>query len=107
MPTRALIHMPRLAKPGEVFEIRALVAHPMETGFRLDSEGRTLPRNIIRRFECRFGSELVIAATLHPSIAANPYLSFFVQATDSGEFSFVWTGDDGFVHRETVSLSLT
>lgn len=98
--------MPRQAKPGELIEIRALIAHPMETGFRLDSEGRTLPRDIIRRFECRFGNELVFAADLHPAIAANPYLSFFVRASDSGEFSFVWTGDEGFVHRESASLTL-
>ncbi len=107
MATRALIHMPRSARRGEVIEVRALIAHPMETGFRSDSDGRTLPRNILRRFECRNGSELVFAAELHPAIAANPYLSFFVTVQEPGEFSFAWMGDQGFVHREGVSLALT
>ncbi len=98
--------MPRSARRGEVIEVRALIAHPMETGFRSDSDGRVLPRNIIRRFECRFGAELVFAADLHPAIAANPYLSFFVTVSDGGEFNFAWSGDQGFAHRETVGLAL-
>ena len=104
MATRALIHMPRAARRGDVVEVRALIAHAMETGFRTDSEGRTLPRNILRRFECRHGGELVFGADLHPAIAANPYLSFFVAVGDGGEFVFTWTGDEGFQHRETVNL---
>ena len=98
--------MPRSARRGEIIEVRALIAHPMETGFRSDSDGRVLPRNIIRRFECRFGTELVFAADLHPAIAANPYLSFFVTVHDGGDFSFAWSGDQGFAHHESVSLSL-
>lgn len=103
MATRALVHMPRAARRGDVIEVRALIAHPMETGFRADSEGRTLPRNILRRFECRIGGELVFAADLHPAISANPYLSFFIVA-EGGEHVFTWVGDEGFQHRETVNL---
>lgn len=107
MATRALIHMPPQARRGEVFEIRALIAHPMESGFRLDSEGRAYPRDILRRFECRFEGELVFAADLHPATAANPYLAFHVTAGDSGSYQFTWTGDREFVHRETVAFTAT
>lgn len=116
MTTRALVHMPRQARVGETMEIRALIAHPMETGFRLDSEGRTLARNIVRRLECHFqprqsplsplGSELVFAADLHPAVAANPYIAFFVTVREAGEFTFNWSGDEGFAHRESVVLTL-
>ena len=47
---RTLLTVPKAAKRGEVIEIRALIAHPMETGFRANSNGRVEPRDIIRRF---------------------------------------------------------
>lgn len=104
---RALIHVPQTARRGEVIEIRALIAHPMESGYRVGPDGRTLPRDIIRRFSCRYDGELVFSATLHPAIAANPYLAFHVVATATGVLSFTWEGDNGFAQTETARLSVT
>ena len=67
----------------------------METGFRADSEGRTLPRDIIRRFHCSYDGETVFSAELFPAIAANPYLRFFVTAKDTGNLTFEWIDDSG------------
>jgi sulfur-oxidizing protein SoxZ len=104
---KALIFAPKTARRGEVVEIRALIAHTMETGYRSDSEGRTLPRDILRRLECRYDGELVFAADLHPAIAANPLLAFHTVATASGTISLMWTGDNGFVQTESVTLTVT
>ena len=107
MSTRALVHMPKTARRGELVEIRVTVQHPMETGYRRDADGRLLARNIIRRFECRYDGELVFAADLHPAIAANPFLGFSTVATVTGTFAFSWRGDHGFAHTETASLTVT
>ena len=104
MATRALIHMPRAARRGDVVEVRALIAHAMETGFRTDSEGRTLPRNILRRFECRAEGRLLFAADLHAAIAANPYIAFTLRAGRALELELLWLGDQGFRHVERVRL---
>lgn len=114
MAARTLITVPKGAKRGDVIEIRALVQHPMETGYRRSAEGAMLPRDLIRLFSCRFvtaapsaanaAGELVFAATLHAAIAANPYLSFNLRADVSGSLVFEWLGDEGFAHRETVAL---
>ena len=72
MATRALVHLPPAIRRGEAFEVRTTLAHPMETGYRRDSDGQMLPRDIVRRLEVRLGSELVFAADLHQAIAANP-----------------------------------
>ena len=34
---RVLINLPAQAKRGEIIEIKTLIAHPMETGYRLGS----------------------------------------------------------------------
>ena len=104
---RTLITAPRTARRGEVIEIRTLIAHAMETGLRVDAEGRKLPRDIIRRFTCRYGDELVFSAELFTAVAANPYLAFSVMAADSGTLSLTWEGDNGFVHTETLALTVT
>lgn len=104
MSARALVHLPRPVRRGEPFDVRAMIAHPMETGFRVDAVGRTLPRDILRRFECRLDGELVFAADLHPAVSANPYVAFALRAEASGTLVFSWRGDRGFAHDETVAL---
>lgn len=110
-----LITVPRTAKASDIVEIKALVQHPMETGYRRSSDGDMLPRDLIRRFACRFvpagqdsagrdAGELVFSATFFAAVAANPYLSFNLRATRSGTLVFVWEGDKGFVQRETASI---
>jgi sulfur-oxidizing protein SoxZ len=104
---RTLVNMPRTAKRGEVIEIRALIAHVMETGFRAGSDGRQQPRDIIRRFACRYNGVPVFSAELFPSISANPYIAFHTLATESGSLVFSWEGDNGFAQSETLGLTVT
>jgi len=104
---RALLKVPATARRGEVVQIRALIAHPMETGYRLDAAGKPLPRDILRRFTCRYNGELVVGIELHPAIAANPYFAFSAIATDSGTLTFTWEGDNGFAQTETALIAVT
>ena len=46
---RALINIPAKAAKGQIIEIKTLVSHPMETGFRPDNQGKLIPRDIINR----------------------------------------------------------
>ena len=107
---RTLINLPPAPKKGDVIEIRALLQHPMETGYRPGADGKTLPRDIVRRFVCRFDdgatSEVVISADLYPAVAANPYFAFHMTATSSGTLTFTWEGDNGFAQTETVALKV-
>src|SRR5437879_13293481 len=72
MTTRILV--PREARRGGLIEVRVLIQHPMETGFRYDSLGRQTPRNVIHRFECRNDGVEAFRAEMGAGIAANPYL---------------------------------
>ena len=71
---RALINVPRKARRGEVIEIKTLVSHPMETGYRRDNVGNPIPRDIISRFTCMYNGTEVFRADLFPAVAANPFL---------------------------------
>ena len=101
----ALINVPKRAKRGEIIEIKTLMSHIMETGYRRTAEGEIVPRDIITSFTCRYNGKEIFRADLFPAIAANPFISFFTVATESGRFDFEWTGDNGF--SETASASIT
>jgi sulfur-oxidizing protein SoxZ len=104
---RALISVPKTAKKDEVIEIKTLISHVMETGYRPGADGRVVPRDILRRFTCRYNDEEVFSADLYPAVAANPFISFTTVATASGTFSFTWSGDNGFAQTETVAITVT
>ncbi|MES2941389.1 MAG: thiosulfate oxidation carrier complex protein SoxZ [Pseudomonadota bacterium] len=104
---RTLINAPSNAKRGEIIEIRATIAHPMETGFRPGEDGKILPRNIIQTFVCHYNGELVFSAELFSAVAANPYIAFYTVALESGTLVLSWEGDNGFSQTETISLSVS
>lgn len=106
MATRALLLLPPALRAGEVFEVRAAVQHPMETGYRVGSDGQAQPRNLVRRVEALLDGQLVFAADLHPSIAANPWLAFTLRAVAGASLTVVWRGDAGFEHRESAGLNV-
>ena len=101
----ALINVPKRAKRGEIIEIKALMSHIMETGYRHTAAGEIVPRDIITSFVCRYNGVEIFRADLFPAIAANPFITFFTVANDSGKFEFEWIGDKGF--SETASASIT
>lgn len=100
----ALINVPAKARRGDIIEIKALMSHIMETGYRRTPAGEVIPRDIITSFSCRYNGVEVFRADLFPAIAANPFISFFTVATESGKFDFEWIGDQGF--SETASASI-
>jgi sulfur-oxidizing protein SoxZ len=103
---QALINVPKTARRGEVIEIKTLIQHRMETGFRPDSHGRLVPRDIISKFVCTYNGEEIFRADLHPAIAANPFISFTTTATESGMITFAWTDDRGRTQTETVKIAV-
>src|SRR3978361_760937 len=101
----ALINIPKKAKRGDIIEIKTLMSHIMETGYRHMASGEIVPRDIITSFTCRYNGSEIFRADLFPATAANPFISFFTHATGSGKFEFEWIGDNGF--SEPASASIT
>jgi|SRR5271165_4792873 len=101
---RVLINFPQRAKRGDIIEIKTLIQHPMETGYRLDNKGATIPREIINLFACTYNGDEVFRAELFPAISANPFIAFSTVAAESGELVFSWTDDRGQTQTETRQI---
>jgi sulfur-oxidizing protein SoxZ len=89
-----------------VFQIKTLIEHRMETGLRRDEYGAAIPRKIINKFVCRYNDVVVFSVDLHEAVAANPYLEFYLRATESGRLEFVWEEDGGGAYELTHPLTV-
>ncbi|MGE5096605.1 MAG: thiosulfate oxidation carrier complex protein SoxZ [Betaproteobacteria bacterium] len=100
------LQVPPTVKKGEPFEIRVLVQHPMETGYRRDLNGQSIPLHIVDKLVCRVGGREVFSAELGSGIAANPYLAFFAIADASGEVEVEWSDNRGDQGRVTARYTV-
>lgn len=98
------VQVPAKVARGEPFEVRVLVQHPMETGYRRDLNGAAIPTNIVDRLVCRIAGREVFRAELGTGIAANPYLVFYAVAEESGPVEVEWSDDRGEKGRATATL---
>jgi len=105
-PKAPRIRMPKAAKPGEIIPIKTKIRHPMETGWRKDGNGKTVPRNRITRFVCRFNGALIVAADYDAGIAADPYLLFHAKVTGDGVFTFRWEADGNETYTAEVPFQV-
>jgi sulfur-oxidizing protein SoxZ len=102
----ALINVPAHAKRGDVIEIKTLMSHVMEPGYRHTADGKVVPRDIITSFTCRYNGVEIFRADLFQAIAANPFVTFFTVAAESGKFEFEWIGDNGLSETASASISV-
>lgn len=93
--SNARLSVPAKARPGEIILIRLLLEHSMESGFRRDSLGRAVAKNVIHSLVVRYDGREILRAELGSGIAANPYLAFHTRATSSGEVEVNWVDDAG------------
>ena len=104
---RILINVPKQISSGRPFEVKVLIAHPMETGQRRNDTGELIPRDIMTDFLCTLDDEIVLRTELFPAITANPFFAFFAVAEKSGTLVLTFTGDQGFSQTERVTITVT
>lgn len=105
LPTR--IVMPATARKGQVIEIKTIVQHPMETGYRRDHRGAVIPRDIIKRVVVTYAGNEVFTVDATQGIAANPFFSFHLKAVETGDVVFTWIDEHGAETRQARRLQIS
>ncbi len=103
---QALVNIPPTAAKGEIVEIKVLISHPMETGFRPRIDGSMVPRDIITRLVARVDGTVVLEIDLHPAVAANPFFAFPLRVEESCEVELEWTDWQGALHRQAGRIEV-
>ena len=102
----ARILIPPSPKAGDTIEIRILIQHPMETGFRHELSGAAVPKNVIQSLKLEFNAQVLLEAELGTGTAANPFLQFQTRIFESGWFVLNWIDDLGVKGSERVLCTL-
>jgi sulfur-oxidizing protein SoxZ len=100
------LRVPRAVRAGEVFEVRTLIEHPMETGIRADGS-RAPVRDILNRMVVRVNGEVALQAELRNGTSANPYHVFFLRLDRTSELVFTWTDERGRSASATARVTVS
>jgi len=89
-----------------VATVRCIIRHPMETGFRVDSEtGKPVPAHFIEQVCCYHRDELVLQCDWSRAVSKNPYLSFRFSGAQSGDIiRIAWVDNLGEESSKEVKL---
>ena len=86
----------RATLQGETVEVKALMQHPMETGRRKDSEGKSIPANFITEVGASVNDRVVIQGMWGAAVSQNPFLAFRFTGAKAGDVVKVyWTDNLG------------
>ena len=100
------LSIPDSVTKGKIIELKAMIRHDMESGYRINVDGSHIPRLILKHFECRLDDDVVFSADFHPGVSANPLIKFFMRADRSGTLTFTWTEQAGQVFTKSAELKL-
>lgn len=70
----------------EVTTVRAIIRHPMETGFRVDSDsGALIPAHFIKQVIVKHNKQIIFSCDWSRAVSKNPYLSFMFKGAKPGD----------------------
>ncbi len=80
-----------------VTTVRAIIRHPMETGFRIDeTSGELIPAHFIKLVTVRHNDQTILSCDWSRAVSKNPYLSFMFEGANIGDkLELSWTDTKG------------
>ena len=90
-----------------VTEVKAILAHPMESGRRRDkASGELIPEHFIKEIVCLHNGNTVLTAHWGGGVSANPYMSFRFKGGNKGEaVTLKWTDSKGATGELSDTIS--
>ena len=87
-------------------EVRVLMAHPMETGFRKDSAGKVIPAHYISDVKATSAGRTVMTAKWSQSVSQNPFLQFRFKGAKAGDKVVItWADNAGDTRTDEAVIA--
>ena len=86
--------------------VKALMSHPMETGFRKSKvSGKLIPAHFIQEITCKHNGEVKVMMELGVSSSMNPYLLFELEDGKKGDIlELSWKDNLGETDSITTAI---
>jgi sulfur-oxidizing protein SoxZ len=94
-----------VAKDGCV-NVKILMSHEMETGYRKDASGKTIPAHFIQQVSATWQGKVVLSANWGTAISKNPFLEFNFKGGQKGErIQVTWTDNKGEKRTDEATIN--
>lgn len=95
----------RAVESGGVTSLKALVRHPMDSGFVKDSAGNVIPAHFIKVVTISHKGENVVVANWGPAVSKDPFLECrFKGAKKGDELTISWVDNKGESDSTTATI---
>ncbi|MDO8863645.1 thiosulfate oxidation carrier complex protein SoxZ [Haliea sp. E1-2-M8] len=96
----------RAVESGGVTSLKALVRHPMDSGFVKDSAGNVIPANFIKALTVSHKGKDVFVAHWGPAVSKDPFLEFRFKGAQKGdEVTISWIDNTGESDSTTATIA--
>lgn len=96
----------RAAAKDGVTEVKVLMSHEMETGFRKDASGNAIPAWFIAEVSAKLDDKVVMQAQWGPSVSKNPFLAFKIKGGKAGDkITVTWVDSKGDTRTDTATVT--
>jgi|HubBroStandDraft_2_1064218.scaffolds.fasta_scaffold02182_11 sulfur-oxidizing protein SoxZ len=100
----AKILLPLSVARDAVIDVRALLVHPMDTGFFRDAEGNPIPAYFVNAVTIAYGGEQVARFEWTSGISRDPFVRFPLRASREAPVQITWKDNKGGVYQQSVDL---
>jgi sulfur-oxidizing protein SoxZ len=100
----ARVLLPPSIKSGDVIYVRAIIEHPMDTGFFRTAEGQPIPAYFINDVTITYGDEQIAHFEWTSGVSRDPSVTFPLRVTREGPVSVTWKDNKGGVYHQTVDV---
>ena len=86
--------------------VRAIIKHPMDTGYDIDAEtGNPIPMYYIEELVCRHNDKVLMRCDWSRAVSRNPYLSFQFEGAVPGDMlSISWRDSKGLEESARIAI---
>ena len=102
----ARILVPAAPSAGSVVHVRALISHPMHTGFFRDAQGRPIAAHFIKDVVVEYGGEQVARFEWTSGVSRDPFVTFPLKVTRAAPLTITWTDNLGGVYRQSAPVTI-
>ena len=75
----------RAMRIKDTIEVKLLVKHPMESGYRKGEDGKRIPAHFIETLVVRCKDKVIFDAYLGIAVSANPYIELNFKGAEPGD----------------------
>lgn len=100
----AKVLIPAGVERDSVIYVKALLEHPMDTGFFRDAQGTPIPAYFVQSVVVRYGDDEVARFEWTSGISRDPSVTFALKATREAPVTVTWSDNKGGVYTQTADI---